>query len=179
MQAILKAHGYVDAGARHLSLWGGLVLLLFMGVLTCVDIILRRMGMGIPGGWEMVTLAMRWMIGLSLPYAFCAGRHVAVEIFTDLLGPRVRQFAIFLAQVAGCIAMTVMCWVLTVRSLNILDMGGRTSDLSILTFYHWLPLVIGTGLSAVCLLSLTLRDFLLVVRPGLAEPTSPQDDRTP
>jgi TRAP-type C4-dicarboxylate transport system permease small subunit len=149
--------GTVTGGLAFL---GGLVILLAMGLLTAVDVVLRQLGLGIPGSWEMVTFAMRWMIGLSLPYAFWAGRHVAVEAFVALFPPRGRLAFVVFAEILGLIAMGLMTWRLTIRGMDILGRGVRTTDLGILTFHHWLPLILGCALSFVVLLILCLRDGL-------------------
>lgn len=141
-----------------LALAGGLAVLIGMGLLTCVDVVLRRFGMGIPGSWEMVTLAMRWSIGLSLPYAFWAGRHVAVEAFTEFLPERGRLLFVVLAQALAAGAIGLLAWRLHVRGGAILAQGTRTTDLGILTWWHWLPLILGCALSCLVLVFLVLRD---------------------
>jgi len=150
----------VDAAVGGLAFLGGLVILLAMGLLTAVDVVLRQFGLAIPGSWEMVNFAMRWMIGLSLPYAFWAGRHVAVEAFSSLFPPRGRLAFLLFAEILGAIVMGLMTWRLVIRGMSILERGGRTSDLGILTFHHWLPLILGCALSFIVLLILCLRDGL-------------------
>lgn len=137
---------------------GGLIVLLAMAALTVVDVVLRRFGMGVPGSWELVTFAMRWMIGLSLPYAFWAGRHVAVEAFTEMLSKRAQRWFMLFAEILSMLAMGVLAWRLWVRGSQILGQGTRTSDLGILVFYNWLPLILGCTLSFVVLVVLVLRD---------------------
>jgi TRAP-type C4-dicarboxylate transport system permease small subunit len=156
----------VERMVGGLALLGGLVILLAMGMLTAVDVVLRQFGMGIAGSWEMVTFAMRWMIGLSLPYAFWTGRHVAVEAFVDLFPWRGRLVFILLAEILAAVAMGLMTWRLYVRGMAILGQGVRTTDLGILTFHHWVPLIAGCALSFVVLLVLCARDTLaLAGRP--------------
>ncbi len=159
MGRIERIVGSVVGGLAFL---GGLVILLAMGLLTAVDVVLRQLGLGIPGSWEMVTFAMRWMIGLSLPYAFWAGRHVAVEAFVGLLPRRGQLVFLLLAQILGAAAMGLLTWRLTVRGLTLLGQGVRTTDLGVLTFYHWLPLILGCALSFIVLLILCLRDSLIL-----------------
>lgn len=152
-----------------LALAGGLAVLLGMGLMTGVDVVLRRFGLGIPGSWEMVTLSMRWMIGLSLPYAFWAGRHVAVEAFTEFLPARGRLAFVVLGQLLAAGAMGLLAWRLYVRGGAILAQGTRTTDLGILTWWHWLPLIAGCALSCAVLVFLVLRDGAVLV--GLRRPT--------
>ncbi|MFN3936365.1 MAG: TRAP transporter small permease [Gemmobacter sp.] len=167
---LTRLEAATGSAVRGLAFLGGLAILLAMGLLTVVDIVLRRMGLGIPGGWEMVTFAMRWMIGLSLPLAFHAGRHVAVEAFTDLMPERLRLGFVLLAELASLLAMGLLTWRLWIRGLDILNRGTLTTDLQILTFWHWLPLIGGSALSVAVLVVLILRDgrALVARRAGSA-----------
>ena len=158
----------VAATVGGLAFLGGLVVLLAMALLTAIDVALRQFGMGIPGSWEMVTFAMRWMIGLSLPYAFWTGRHVAVEAFTEMLSQQAQRLFILFAEILSAAVMGLLAWRLWVRGSQILGQGTRTSDLGILVFYNWLPLILGCALSFLVLLVLVLRDGLVVWRGDLS-----------
>lgn len=162
MQAIERLVGQVTGG---LALLGGLAVLVCMALLTCIDVVLRAFGSGIPGNWEMVTLSMRWMIGLALPYAFWTGRHVAVEAFTEFLPDRGRLAFVLLGEMLALAAMSLLSWRLYVRGMQILGQGSRTSDLGILTFYNWLPLILGASVSALVLAVMVLRDAGRLVAP--------------
>lgn len=152
--------------ARGLCLGGGLALLLVMGLGTFIDVVLRNVGYGIPGIWEAVTLAMRWMIGLALPYAFFTGAHIAVELFTDWLPPRWRQAAIVFSSLVSLLVITVMAWKVTERMLDVRSYGGLTSDLSLPTYFEWLPLALGPILSIPVLLVVLLRELSVCCRPA-------------
>src|SRR5690606_31509610 len=97
----------VGALARGLCLLSGILLLVAMGAATCVDVVMRQFSSGIPGIWEGVTLAMRWVIGLALPYAFYSGSHIAVELFTDWLPPRWRQTVIVVMTALSLLVITL------------------------------------------------------------------------
>ncbi len=160
MRRLDRLVGIAVGGLAYL---GGLVILLAMAALTTVDVVLRQFGMAIPGSWEMVTFAMRWMIGLTLPYAFWAGQHVAVESFTEPLPDRARRACILLGSALGAVAMGIMAWRMWIRASQILAQGTRTSDLGMLVFYNWLPLILGCALSCLVLVFLVLRDGASVV----------------
>ena len=164
------ACSWVGVVAKWLCLAAGLILLLAMGVATCVDIVSRYFSAGIPGIWEAVTLAMRWMIGLALPYAFYSGTHIAVELFTDACKPRLRQFFIALAMFISLVVMLLLAWKITGRTLDIRGYGGVTSDLSLPTYYDWVPLALGPVLSVPVLLVMLWRELArLFQREALIE----------
>jgi len=151
--------------SRALCWVAGLVLLLAMALATCVDIATRAWGAGIPGIWEMVTLAMRVMIGLALPWAFYSGSHVAVEVFTDALPARLRQITIVLALMLSLLAMVLLAWKITGRLIDIRSYGGVTSDLGLPSFVDWIPLALGPILSVPVLLALLWREGLTLFLP--------------
>lgn len=167
-----KACAWVGAAARLLCLAAGLILLLAMGMATCVDIVSRYFAAGIPGIWEAVTLAMRWMIGLALPYAFYSGSHIAVELFTDACRPRLRQFFIVLAMTVSLMIMLLLAWKVTGRLLDIRSYGGVTSDLSLPTYYDWVPLALGPVLSVPVLTVMLWRGLVRLFQrqAGLSRP---------
>jgi len=153
-----KTCACVGTLSRTLCWVAGLVLLLAMALATCVDIVTRPWGAGIPGIWEMVTLAMRVMIGLALPWAFYSGSHVAVEVFTDALPARLRQIIIVLALLLSLLAMVLLAWKITDRLIDIRSYGGVTSDLGLPSYVDWIPLALGPLLSVPVLLALLWRE---------------------
>lgn len=154
-----RLHAYLGIAARWLCAVAGLVMLLVMALGTGVDVVMRNFGYGIPGIWEAVTLAMRAMIGLALPFAFFSGSHIAVEYFTDRLSPMWRQLAVVVGTLVTFLVVTLLAWKITDRMFAVKGYGGLTSDLSIPVYFEWLALAIGPVLSVPVLLSLFLREL--------------------
>ncbi|MAK56657.1 MAG: hypothetical protein CML17_12585 [Pusillimonas sp.] len=156
----------VGAIARWLCLLAGVVLLVVMGLATFFDVIGRNFGLGIPGIWEAVTLAMRWMIGLALPFAFWQGSHITVELFTDALPPRLKQLVISASTLITLGVVSLLAWQVTVRMLDVRGYGGVTSDLGLPTYFNWVPLAVGPLLSIPVLLCLFWREFARLFGQG-------------
>ncbi|HBT33220.1 MAG TPA: hypothetical protein DEB15_10515, partial [Pusillimonas sp.] len=114
----------VGAIARWLCLLAGVILLLVMGVATCFDVVGRNFGLGIPGIWEAVTLAMRWMIGLALPFAFWQGSHITVELFTDALPARLKQLVIVVSTFVTLAVVALLAWRVSARMFDVRGYGG-------------------------------------------------------
>ncbi len=64
--------------------------ILFMMAVTCVDIILRRLGSSIPGAYDLVRIAGGITIAAALPLTTAVKGHVAIEYFFHRLGRRGR-----------------------------------------------------------------------------------------
>ncbi|MBC7204089.1 MAG: TRAP transporter small permease [Pusillimonas sp.] len=156
----------VGAIARWLCLLAGVVLLVVMGFATCLDVIVRNFGLGIPGIWEAVTLAMRWMIGLALPFAFYQGSHITVELFTDALPNRLKQFVIVLSTLVTLGVVSLLAWRITLRMVDVRGYGGVTSDLGLPTYFDWVPLALGPVLSVPVLLCLFWRELFRLFDEG-------------
>jgi len=163
MSFCLLFHDYATRGARALCILAGLVLLFVMGIGTAIDVVLRNFNYGIPGMWEVVTFAMRWMIGLALPYAFCTGAHIVIEMFTDALPRAGRQFFVALASLVSLGVISVFAWRVVVRTIAIHATGGTTSDLGMPTFLAWTPLAVGLILSVPAILSVAVKECYLLV----------------
>ena len=158
MSGFAKIHHQITVWAQALCLGAGIILLVVMGIGTVLDILLRSIGYGIPGIWEIVTLAMRWMIGLALPYAFCVGAHITIDVFTDMLPARLKQAVIVMAAGVSFAVMLIFSWRIIIRTIAIYNSGGVTSDLSIPTFYAWLPLALGISLAVPAVLAVLAKE---------------------
>ena len=64
--------------------------ILFMMTVTCVDIVLRRLGASILGAYDLVRIAGGITIAAALPLTTAVKGHVAIEYFFHRLGRRAR-----------------------------------------------------------------------------------------
>ena len=159
MNRIDRCHALMGQMTRWLCVVSGLVMLVVMVLGTCIDIVTRNFGAGIPGIWEAVTLAMRCMIGLALPFSFYYGSHIAVEYFTDLFSRSWRQLMIVISALVTLLMVTLLAWKIVDRMLAVKGYGGLTSDLSIPVYLEWLALAIGPILSMPVLISVLVREL--------------------
>ena len=60
--------------------------ILFMMAVTCVDIVLRRLGSSLPGAYDLVRIAGGITIAAALPLTTAVKGHVAIEYFFHRLG---------------------------------------------------------------------------------------------
>jgi TRAP-type C4-dicarboxylate transport system permease small subunit len=130
---------------------------LMMGV-TVVDVVARWFGLAVPGAHELVTLGMRMLIPLALPYVFWIGSNVAVEMLTEKLPPRAQRIVKHAGAALGMLTMAYLTVAVTQRALTVWEYGEVSSDLAIPLFLYWIPLIIGCGLSVPMALYLTFWD---------------------
>jgi TRAP-type C4-dicarboxylate transport system permease small subunit len=129
-----------------MALAGAASLALLMVLVTVVDVVLRQAGMAIPGAFELVTLGMRVLVALAMPYAFWTGGHVAVELFTDRLSERLRAGIVALGLVLAGLVMALLVWASWGRAANAVRRGDITVDLGMPEIVFWIPLLVGAGL---------------------------------
>jgi len=146
----------IGAAARGLCFLAMAALaVLMMGTMT-VDVALRWFGSGIGGAYEIVTLGMRLLIPLALPYVFWIGGHVAVEMLVDRLAPRLREAVVRAGMALGALVMAFLTVAVVNRAIMVAESGELTSDLQLPQFYYWLPLILGAALSVPVALYLTV-----------------------
>ena len=64
----------------HAMDWVGGVVLVFMMLLTCADVIMRYLGRPVLGTYELVSLAGAIVIGCAMPHTSWNGIHVTVDM---------------------------------------------------------------------------------------------------
>lgn len=63
---------------------------IFMMVVTCLDIVLRRFSLSVPGAYDLVRIGGGITIAMALPLTTAVKGHVAIEYFFHRMGRRGR-----------------------------------------------------------------------------------------
>jgi TRAP-type C4-dicarboxylate transport system permease small subunit len=88
--------------------WLALAAMVFMVVLTCIDVIGAKLFLlPVPGSLDIMQLAQLMAITLAAGMTLIERRHVAVEFFVELLPARVRR-AVALMVTLLCLALFVL-----------------------------------------------------------------------
>lgn len=175
MSGLARIERATGASARALALVGALALGVLMVLLTVVDVVLRQFGEAIPGAFDLVTLGMRILVPLALPYTFWRGGHVAVNLIADRLPIRAKAALVSATLVASGVAMAVLVYVSWWR------MGGTAHDVSpdlgIPFPVYWWPIVIGTALCLPVLAVMLARQIAIVMHGEAGRsPVAPDPD---
>ncbi|MFO1363498.1 MAG: TRAP transporter small permease [Burkholderiales bacterium] len=112
-----------DRFNRRLSDWAaslGFAALVFMVVLTCVDVVGAKLFlMPVPGSLDMMQLAQLLAVTLAAGMTFIQRRHVAVEFFVHMLPQRLRRAIAFVVTLL-CLALFVtVVWRLVVYGMDV------------------------------------------------------------
>jgi TRAP-type C4-dicarboxylate transport system permease small subunit len=121
-------------------------------LVTCVDVIFRKLGHPVPGALDLVTVLGTVTMACALPYTTAVKGHVAIEFLYHKLGLRGRvamDTFIRLLIIAFFVAMAWQCFAL---SLTLKAKSQVTPTLKLPEF--WVPCVI--ALSCVMMVLVTI-----------------------
>jgi TRAP-type C4-dicarboxylate transport system permease small subunit len=149
---------FIGAAARGLCYVAMASLAVLMMGVTTVDVLLRWLEWGIPGAYEIVTLGMRLLIPLALPYVFWIGGHISVDMLVDRFEPPVRRIVVRAGVALSALVMAYLTLAVVTRALTVASSGELTSDLQLLQVYYWIPLILGAALSVPVALYLVFWD---------------------
>lgn len=147
----------------------GMAALFAAGGVTVVDVVLRFFGGAVPGAVDLVQLFIMTAVFSAIPFAFFRDGHVAVDLLTQALPPRVQAL---LSLVTALLALALMTLIVVYgwKSAAMQIMFGDVSqNLGVPMIWYWAPLLAGSGLSILaCLIAsgAALR-ALLFPRSGL------------
>lgn len=137
----------------------GAMVVLMMGV-TVIDVLLRPFALAIPGAYEIVTLGMRLIVPLALPYTFLTGGHVVVEVVAEALPQALQKSLVLFGWCASLAVMGLLAWRALERAQEVAEYGEVTSDLAIPVVWYWAPLILGSGLCIPTLIVMSLAAFV-------------------
>lgn len=127
--------------------------------ITCLDVILRRLGSSVPGAYDLVRLAGGVTIAASLPLTTAVKGHVAIEYFFHRLAKKGRIIVDSLMRLLQLSGFIIASWAFAIKGINLFKEGEVTPTLQIPVFWlSWL----------VALMSLITAVITLyhLIRPG-------------
>jgi len=145
--------------------WIGFAGLLFMMVITCIDVIGAKVFLRpVLGALDTVEIAQLVAISFAASAALIHGRHIEVEFFVVLLPRRVQAGIAFVVQVLGFVLFAIIVWRLAQHGFHF-QAGGEVSPTARIPLF---PFTYGAALACVpvCIVLLTeaVKSFLRMVQ---------------
>jgi TRAP-type C4-dicarboxylate transport system permease small subunit len=137
------------------------VSLVFLMVLTTVDVCLRACRHPVPGTYELVGFAGTVAIGCAMPITSWRRGHVYVDFLLNLLGPRSRTGLQAATRLVGAGLFAVLAWNLALFGLDLQRSGEVSPTLEL----HYYPVALGFA-AAAAFQSLVLLTDLVKIRRG-------------
>jgi TRAP-type C4-dicarboxylate transport system permease small subunit len=117
-----------------------------------------------PGLTDIVTLCT--MIGamFAIPYGFAAEEHVAIDVFTSRMKPRIQSVLAIFASLLAFLFLAGAAYFGFEQMMREYGYGDRSQSIGIPLVYYWLPLVTGLALAAFANLWIILRKTHILFR---------------
>ena len=106
-------------------------LLFLMMLLTFVDVIGRRFGMPVPGGFEITELMLAALIFLGLPLLTASDGHVCVDLFDPVIPDFLKPVQKAFANVVTVGAFGVLAWMMWKHAFRTYNYADTTAVLQI------------------------------------------------
>ncbi|MDP6969571.1 MAG: TRAP transporter small permease [Gammaproteobacteria bacterium] len=138
--------------------WAGMAGLVIAVLVTVIDIVSRKtIGWSIKGIVEIMQLAVMYAAFSAIPFAFVSGSHVSVDIFAQHMSTGAKTAITLTSLVLGCLLMFSLAYFGAQQGLLEWSYNDVTMTLGISKIYFWIPLVVGSALSATLLLGYIIR----------------------
>jgi TRAP-type C4-dicarboxylate transport system permease small subunit len=162
--ALAALLGVIDRVVRWLGLAaGGIMVLLALG--TVAAAMLRYIfNAPVGGAGEIQGMTLVVVIFFGVAYCGRTGGHVAVDLFTEMLGPRVSRWTDMLVKALACTAFVIMA-IWSVKIGGLFTMTTQWWKIPHEPFYY--VIAFGAGLYALVLFLELVA--LAIGRPDLAE----------
>lgn len=126
--------------------------LLTMMTVTCVDVVMRKLGHPLPGAYDLVKVAAGLTIACALPYTTAIKGHVAVEYFHHRLGRRGRVVVDTMIRLPIMAMFSLFAWELISYGTKLRSSGEVSMTLQLPVF--WVPYVMAFSCAQVVLVTL-------------------------
>lgn len=152
--------GSLVSAMERLTLWGamaGMFALLGVVSVTTADVCLRRtLGITVEGNVDVTQLLVMAAASLAIPFTFMTNRHVVVTVLSDRLGARKQLLLKGIAALLSAAFMAIIFVYGWQQAALQVRMGDVSQTIGIPMIYYWVPLLTGTGMSAVVTILLAL-----------------------
>lgn len=130
--------------------WVGMLFLLGAIGITTTDVVMRKLDFGgIYGAVDLIQLMVMAAAYLSIPFAFISRSHVAVSVLADMASRRVAALFQLLGAALGVCFMFAIAWFGYDQALQQAEYGDVSMTFGLPMIYYWIPLLLGSALSAV------------------------------
>ncbi|MCB1394483.1 MAG: TRAP transporter small permease [Rhodobacter sp.] len=141
----------------RLLAYGGAVALLGCVAVTVVDVTKRNFfASSVFGAVEWVQLGIIWAAFLTIPLGFAHGSHIAVDVFLARARLGVRRIVDVANMLAAFLALGACLWWGFEQARHSFATNELTLTAGLPLWLFWLPIMVGTALSALSALVVAL-----------------------
>ena len=138
-------------------------------VVTTVDVLSANLrGRPITGVFEVVEVALAFVVYLGLGEAFRAEQHIHVDVIDHFIGARAVAFLRALGAVLSVVFLALMGYATTLIAIDAVRFGDVKAETGIPFWAIWAPILLGTAL-AIASAALVAAKILIGRRPGAGD----------
>lgn len=136
----------------------GLVVAIAM---VAIDVVMRRtFQRSVVGTVDVTELVVLIGAFLAIPLVFMRGGQVSVEIATDALPQRARDFLDGIGALLGAGLFAAIGWFSLQPARLSISAGDVSQDLAIPLLWYWLPMIAGCFLAAFAAAAMAISHFI-------------------
>jgi TRAP-type C4-dicarboxylate transport system permease small subunit len=138
--------------------WAGMAALIVAVLVTVIDIVTRKtIGWSIKGIVEIMQLAVMYAAFSAIPFAFASSSHVSVDVFAQYMSNTAQTVIALISLALSFLLMFSLAYFGAQQGLLEWSYNDVTMTLGISKIYFWIPLVVGSTLSATLLLGYIIK----------------------
>jgi TRAP-type C4-dicarboxylate transport system permease small subunit len=158
MTYLTKITAYLN---NILTFFAGLILV-FMVLLTCANIVFRMFWVPVSGTYELMGFSGALLTAFALAYTQIKKGHIAVDVLVNIFPPKTR-WVLAAINNAMCFVFFILAgWQLAIKANTLRTTGEVTETLRIIYY----PFTYAVALGCVVLALILLTDFLRQLIPA-------------
>jgi len=161
LRTIAKSIDRISTGLNGVSA----AAVVFIMLLTCVDVVMRAFGRPIPGTYELVGYFGAVIVAFALARTSVERGHIAVELLVDRLPRRPRHAVEALGALAGASLFGLLAWQSLIYAADLMESGDVSLTLGVPTWPFVSCIGAGSAVLVLVLLVDALRDFKKGLQP--------------
>lgn len=140
--------------------WIGVAVLLVPIVLTCADIVWRRViGGAFVDTFDITKLCLVTVAAWTIPYGFVHGNHVTVDLIVDRFPQRLQMLVDGLIQLVCAALFVFLGWLAWKAAMLHYGYHDTTQNLELPVVYYWAIFIVGLALAVLACLWRSLLAF--------------------
>ncbi|MCO5073000.1 MAG: TRAP transporter small permease [Rhizobiaceae bacterium] len=146
-----------DLAALALS-WISVACVVFIGAATLVDVVGRYFNHPLYGAFEMIQMAMIFLIFTALPAVTLKREHVTVDLVQGVLPARIKHIALSLVGLIGAVVCGFYALQVWARAEYLQQIGETTQNLVLPVYPFVMVIAVMWVATALCFVVLLIED---------------------
>ena len=131
--------------------WASAAAVMFIMLLTCIDVVMRLFGCPIPGTYELVGYFGSVIISFGIAQTAVERSHIAVNLVVDRLPQRAQTLIGGMGNIAAAFLFGVLAWQSQFYARDLFETGDVSLTLGIPTWPFVIGLATGSGMLSLVL----------------------------